>query len=373
LRDEWRAKAAATRDELDLYWNVFVPLELRFPSSHVAALPPASLLSTQHGQKAVAAATAPGMDRGFEYVPVMRGTRRLYFVGDVTPGSPAAAAGVEPGWEIYALPNGAGPTEVGVFRVAGTPAERLEFETGKGWERKSSDDWQTSDAAFAAEQLRKVEFRHVPAQPITIFTNKDLAGGVRYIRLGSFNYPQALDFVLKELDRAGRAGVVLDLRGNEGGLVAQEMRLLDRLLPENSIVGTRVTTGGAFTTRTGGGAKYTGPLVVLIGPGSASAAECVAAALQDHARATLLGRSTSGQTLTSRTWPLPGGGTLTLPYADVLRPNGKRIDGVGVIPDIPIMPGIEDVRAGRDPVLERALLELAAAAVRAKDSPPPAG
>ncbi|HEX6398648.1 MAG TPA: hypothetical protein VFZ95_14590, partial [Steroidobacteraceae bacterium] len=71
---------------------------------------------------------------------------------------------------------------------------------------------------------------------------------------------------------------------------------------------------------------------------------------------------------------LPDGGKAQIAFADLLRPSGKRIEGVGVVPDVGVMPTLEDVRAGRDPALERALLELhPSPTTAARDSRSPAG
>jgi len=103
---------------------------------------------------------------------------------------------------------------------------------------------------------------------------------------------------------------------------------------------------------------YQGPLVVLIGPGSASAAEITAAAVQDHKRGKLIGRTTNGAVVPGQWFDLPDGGKMMIPVSDFVRSNGRRIEGFGVEPDIWVLPTLDDVRAGRDPVLERAVQEL---------------
>lgn len=350
MRAEWRVKAADAKDDAALYFQVLQQLQQKFPSSHVSAMAPGSVFPGTRPQAFNA--------RGFEVAGVRRGTRVRYFVGDLRPGAPAVEAGIEPGWQVADLPVTAGEYETGLFFDEGSPEQRFEYETGARWDRRDSDDWQTSQAAFEAENGRRVRFRRVSEPAVEMLSIRTLDAGVTHIRLGTFEIPLALDKTLEALDRAGQAGVVLDMRSNGGGLVEQEMRLLDRLLPEHLLVGKRVGVDGTIESRTRAGRKYRGPLVVLIGPGTGSAAECVAAALQDHGRARLLGRSTAGMVLTARVLPLPGGGSIAVAYADFVRSNGRRIEGIGVMPDVPVMPTNADVRAGRDPALERALLEL---------------
>ncbi|HEV8443776.1 MAG TPA: S41 family peptidase, partial [Steroidobacteraceae bacterium] len=101
-----------------------------------------------------------------------------------------------------------------------------------------------------------------------------------------------------------------------------------------------------------------GPLVVLIGPQSASAAEITAAAVLDNHRGLLVGRMTNGSVMESNYFPLPDGGTAQIPVNDFVRGHDRRIDSVGVSPDIWILPTLDDVRAGRDPALARALKEI---------------
>ena len=99
-------------------------------------------------------------------------------------------------------------------------------------------------------------------------------------------------------------------------------------------------------------------MIVLIGPRSTSAAEIVADAVKVNHRGLLIGRITNGSVLNSGSFPLPDGGSVTIPVCDFMGPDKKRIEGVGVEPDIEIIPTLNDIRAGHDLVLERAEREL---------------
>jgi carboxyl-terminal processing protease len=105
--------------------------------------------------------------------------------------------------------------------------------------------------------------------------------------------------------------------------------------------------------------RYRGPLAVLIGPGSLSAAEVTAAALEHEHRAVVVGRRSSGSVLGASSFPLPDGGRVQIPVIDIEMLDGRRLEGVGVAPDIEIFPTLADITAGRDPALERAERELA--------------
>jgi carboxyl-terminal processing protease len=107
-----------------------------------------------------------------------------------------------------------------------------------------------------------------------------------------------------------------------------------------------------------GSAQYRGKVVVLIDGATGSAAEIFAAVLQDHGRATLVGRRTAGAVLASWFYGLPDGGELQLSREDYMAPKGRRIEGKGIEPDVAVPRTLEDVRTGRDRDLEAALAVL---------------
>jgi len=96
-------------------------------------------------------------------------------------------------------------------------------------------------------------------------------------------------------------------------------------------------------------------VVVLVDRGTASAAEIFAAVMQDHGRATVLGRPTAGAVLASWSYELADGGQLQLSREDYLAPKGRRLEGRGVEPDQTVPRTLADLRAGRDRDIEAAL------------------
>jgi carboxyl-terminal processing protease len=374
LRDEWRAEAQKTRNDLDLYFKVLLQLTQKLPSSHFMALPPPRPTQPSPG------ADAPGQHAhqqvlgtgGFDIAQIRRGRGSLGLVDQVDAGSPAAVAGIEPGWRVIAFKScDAGSEVTAVFMTAMSPAERLEVEAGGTV--KLPDTGIRTAAEFDRRYNRSVTYRCHELTERAPFEEREL-GGILYLRFDTFMRPELIDQVLGALDRAGEHGVILDLRSNHGGLRDEMLRLMNRLLPGGSLVVTEFMQSGEYPYRADGRNTFTRPLAVLIGPRTASAAEITAAALQDQHRARLFGRPTAGATLTSRSFLLPDGGTAQIAIADVQRASGARIEAVGVIPDVGFMPTLDDVRAGRDPALERALAELKAArATASTGSPPPAG
>ncbi|MGH7088587.1 MAG: S41 family peptidase, partial [Stellaceae bacterium] len=131
-------------------------------------------------------------------------------------------------------------------------------------------------------------------------------------------------------------GVVLDLRGNSGGLLKQSIALASLFLADGLV---SETTGRAPGSRNSFLAKPKGPverlpLAVLVNGGSASAAEILAAALQDSGRAVVIGTSSFGKGTVQKVFRTKNGGELTVTWAELLAPRGYRLDHHGVVPTL---------------------------------------
>lgn len=134
-------------------------------------------------------------------------------------------------------------------------------------------------------------------------------------------------------------GIVLDMRGNPGGLLDQAVSVADTFLSKGNVVyiqGRKERGRKDFDAHTSATDIDT-PMVVLINAGSASASEIVAGALQDHNRALLLGERTFGKATVQNIIPLPDGSGIKLTIAKYYTPNGRSIQAEGITPDI-IMP-----------------------------------
>ena len=132
------------------------------------------------------------------------------------------------------------------------------------------------------------------------------------------------------------AGVVLDLRGNPGGLLDQAVKVSDAFLEQGEIVSTRGRqTGDAQRFNAKSGDLIDGlPMVVLINGGSASASEIVAGALQDHGRAVVLGTQSFGKGSVQTIIPIAGHGAVRLTTSLYYTPSGRSIQAKGISPDI---------------------------------------
>ena len=190
---------------------------------------------------------------------------------------------------------------------------------------------------------------------------------VAYILLTTFG-PQTAHVEVANAIRKQRArgakGIVLDLRGNGGGLVSEAQLIASMFLPGGPIV---MTKGRSEPTRTlkAKGDPLAGelPTVVLVDGGTASASEIVAGALQDRKRAKLVGVTTFGKGVYQQVMPLSNGGALDITVGQYFLPSGRNLGGPGVGRGSGLKP---DVRARDDPdtlrkdeALDRALAVLA--------------
>lgn len=168
-----------------------------------------------------------------------------------------------------------------------------------------------------------------------------MEGDVAYLRVVSFNERTAegVESALQEIrTRQGGdlRGIVLDLRNNPGGLLDQSLAVADDFLEDGVIVTIRGREQGSdrtFWAASGDLAREV-PVVVLVNAGSASASEIVAAALQDHGRATIMGARTFGKGSVQTVMRLPIEGALKLTTALYYAPAGEAIQAQGVVPDI---------------------------------------
>jgi carboxyl-terminal processing protease len=162
-----------------------------------------------------------------------------------------------------------------------------------------------------------------------------------YIRLSQFQEKTDAEFeksmkALEEESKGALKGLILDLRNNPGGLLDQAVKISDRFLESGLIVsveGRREDqTMKWYAHADGKATRY--PLVVLVNGGSASGAEIVAGALQDHHRGVLVGTQTFGKGSVQTIIPLKDGSGLRLTTARYYTPSGRSIQAKGIVPDI---------------------------------------
>ena len=342
IRDVYRPRVREMPNETMFYINVLHNMMRQVGTSHVnIVMPPVERVESREA----AVADSPDrpskpfgcggrylrIDYGFDLATVRRGEQAFSVVADVRRGSPPERAGLAPGDFLRDMTL--------AHRSGGCPHATMTI-TNPGQAPRA--------LAFEVEDRE----RPPPRQRI------DLPSGVRVLRFDIFDRT-SLDWLSDNLSDAPRSGLVLDLRSNGGGKVWIERKIAGLFLPEGVVVARNVTRGRERLEKAQSVAsRYQGPLIVLIGPATASAAEVTASALRRQGRAVLIGSQTAGAVLMSRTFPLSGGGRVQVAVADVLTADSQRLEGVGVKPDLAVRQTLEAVRAGRDLPLEAAVQAL---------------
>jgi carboxyl-terminal processing protease len=167
----------------------------------------------------------------------------------------------------------------------------------------------------------------------------DLDKGILYVRIRDFQ-KNTFDSIKEALQgKNGKVkGVILDLRGNPGGLLDQAEKVSDAFLKNGVIVITKIGDSDKEYSASDDMSDYRGEIVVLIDSGSASASEIVAGALKNNDRAVLIGQRSFGKGSVQQIFDLNDGSALKLTIADYLTPGNISIQDVGITPDIMLNP-----------------------------------
>jgi len=198
----------------------------------------------------------------------------------------------------------------------------------------------------------------------TVFTNElddadgDPVNDIAYVELQQMTEEAVgdLEDMLSDIEEKGYRGLILDLRRNPGGGLSATVEIADLFL-DSGVILIQVDKDGNETVEhaDGGDEGEEIPLVLLIGSGSASGAEVLAAAVRDNDRAVLIGSTTFGKGSVNHLRELSDGGALYITIARWLTPNGEQIEAIGLAPDIEVVPTDEDIELGRDVQLFEAI------------------
>jgi carboxyl-terminal processing protease len=250
------------------------------------------------------------------------------------PGTPAGRAGLRRYDRIVKINNEStlnmGLTEA-VNHLRGVPGTKVLV-----WIHRDSPDGWAGSRPFELSR----EVIHVAS-----VDHKLLEGGVGYVRLKQFqqNTTSDLEAALADMRHGAELkGLVLDLRGNPGGLLDQAAKVVDTFVSDGPIVATvgNPSEGREEKVAHGEGTEPNYPLVVLVNGQSASASEIVTGALKNHDRAVVVGETTFGKGSVQLVFPdLPDKAALKLTIAQYLtEPGDVSIQGVGVTPDVELDP-----------------------------------
>ncbi len=242
--------------------------------------------------------------------------------------------------------------------IDGTPAHRAGIRAG---DRITHLDGQPVRGLTLAQAVKRMRGRkgtairltvQRPGQPpfdVTVVRDivnvravrSRLEGQVGYLRVTVFNQataPKVMQAVEGFRRQAGPRlrGLVLDLRSNPGGLLDQAVAVADTFLPGGVIVSARARRAADNQQYRSVRGDLTGglPLVVLVNGGSASSAEIVAAALQDHRRAAILGSRSFGKGSVQTVFPVGGHGAVRLTTAIYYTPADRALQKTGIVPDV---------------------------------------
>jgi len=292
-------------------------------------------------------------------------------------GSAASRAGVRPGWTVeriddVAVPSlgpadSTGPRRLSVLTntmraLRGAPGTIVQIvaRDDSGFRRAVTITLDSVRGPFS-------RFGNLPPLPATFeMSRRTLADG-RCAAVIHFEY--WMPPVMPALDRAvdsvrNCGGIILDLRGNLGGVAGMMMGVAGHFMDEPRTLGIMRTGGEEMRfvanprRATDAGvsvAPFAGDLAVLVDGLSASTSEMFAAAMQALGRARLFGEQTAGQALPAMATRLPSGDILMHVVADFVAPDGRAIEGHGVTPDEVVPLTEADLVAGRDAPLEAAI------------------
>jgi carboxyl-terminal processing protease len=253
-------------------------------------------------------------------------------VKSVIPGTPGARAGIERGDQILKI-DGVGfrgrQLRDVVYAIRGKPGTGVTLTV-------------LHDAA-----LREVKLTRAALTWDTV-ESRMLTGGYALLTVRYFTHTTAAATAaaLRKLDRGKLRGVIVDLRGNEGGLLEAALATASHFVPHGEpLVRSRGRDGEAEVLRADGQALVTGvPLVVLVNNVTKSGAEMVASALKQGADATLVGTRTFGKWSSQRVDELPNGYAIKYTTMLFTAGDGQEFGGVGVPPDIAVELAPEAVR-----------------------------
>lgn len=255
----------------------------------------------------------------------------IVVVREVIAGGPAAKAGLQRGDRLLAIDGervrGRPLVEI-VDRIRGAAGTEVDL-----FVQRDTEEWHEK-LVRATVAIQNVE-------------SKLLGAGRGYLRLRGFadTTPAELDAAIAALQAGGAQALVLDLRHCPGGVLEAALAITGAFLGDGEAIVTTSGRDGAGKTRTavGDGRWRALPLVVLIGPETASGAEILADALAAHKRATLLGQPTLGKGTVESVHELGNGWALKLSTGRFVGASGEPLQGRGVRPQVPV-PLAEDAK-----------------------------
>ena len=269
-----------------------------------------------------------------------------YYINEIYPGGPAEQAGIRVFDRIVAVDGHA-------------TANLADDEVSKMIRGASGTQVTLTVARSGGTDAVDITIVRGPIHVPTV-TDRMLAGQIGYVRLYEFvpGVGSSIRNAMQDLGRAGMRALVLDLRGNPGGLVSELRDVSAAFLPQGSpVLQMRTRTGRSIVMQTANPPIVPSalPIVVLVDEGTASAAELLSAAIQEQGRGVIEGVKTAGAVEIGITVDLPEGAGMSVTVARVLTGKGTRLEGQGVTPDTAENLTSQAMDEGHDSQLDRAV------------------
>ncbi|MFI9806115.1 S41 family peptidase [Streptomyces sp. NPDC052301] len=243
-------------------------------------------------------------------------------VTKVRPGSPAADAGIRTGDRLRSVDGGGvdgRPVTEVVSLLRGDAEDAPAGTTVTLGLQRGTRVW--------TEKLRRVR---LSTDSVTV---RRLPGGVTVVRIAAFTKGSGDAVRAAVRDAPADAGIILDLRGNSGGLVTEAVDTASAFL-DGGLVATYDVDGAERSLHAEPGGDTARPLVTLVDGGTMSAAEMLTGALQDRGRAVVIGSRTFGKGSVQMPTGLPDGAVAELTVGHYRTPAGHAVDGRGITPDL---------------------------------------
>lgn len=242
------------------------------------------------------------------------------------PGNPAADSGVLEGDILLAINDETVPGDLAISQIE----QLLRGEVGDEVELTLDRDGEIIEIEITIGQILvpSVFARILPEAP-----------EIGYVQLSRFSGETAgeLEQAILDFEAKGVQGIILDLRGNGGGLLEASVDVTDHFLDDGLIMRQESRAEGEKIYNANSGSVASNlPMVVLINSGTASAAEIVAGALQDRSRALLIGSKSYGKGSVQLVYDLSDGSSIHVTSARWFTPNGTQLDQQGLLPDVPV-------------------------------------
>ncbi|MFJ1615555.1 S41 family peptidase [Streptomyces sp. NPDC088251] len=268
-------------------------------------------------------------------ISAKRSAEGLVEVARVQPGGPADRAGIEPGDLLRTVDGHRIDRRPVAEVVALLRGDRTEASAGTavvlGVQR---------GAAWRTETLRRATLTTEPVTVRRIGPKRSDPSEAVLIEVDSFTKGSGDRVRDAVRDAPAGAGVLLDLRGNSGGLVTEAVTAASAFL-DGGLVATYDVHGEQRALYAQPGGDTARPLVVLVDGGTMSAAELLTGALQDRGRAVTVGSRTFGKGSVQMPSKLPGGSVAELTVGHYRTPAGRGVDGRGITPDLAVSSGAE--------------------------------